>query len=495
MTKVRTRFSPSPTGFQHIGGLRTAFYAALVAKHHGGDFLLRIEDTDRERTVPGAVRFLLEELAWFGLLPDEGPSPEELAKIGEVWEGMPSLSGSVGPYIQSLRLPRYKEAAERLIASGHAYRCDCTSEMLERERLEQQARKELPGYSGYCRTRNVSADVPHVVRFKMPVKVSVVLEDAVKGRVAWDSVPMRDPVLLKSDGFPTYHLAVVVDDHEMGITHVMRGEEWLPSAPLHLMVYEALGWEPPKFAHLPVVMGPDGKKLSKRHGAVSSNVLREQGYLAEAVLNYVVLVGWSPGDGEEQEVFSREELIQRFTMERINNSNGVFDYSKLQWMNGVYIRNLSNEDFLNRVAPFMGDLQQHPRYSAFVKIAPLVKERVKVLTEVGPMVEFIFLDKFERDTSAFSAKGMTLELAQKILRDSLSKLKALPDFSHSKVDEVLRALAAELGLKVGNMLSVLRIAVMGKGVTPPLFESFEALGQDEVCRRIDETLQLVSAGG
>ncbi len=273
----------------------------------------------------------------------------------------------------------------------------------------------------------------------------------------------------------------------------MRGEEWLPSAPLHLMVYEALGWEPPKFAHLPVVMGPDGKKLSKRHGAVSSNNLREQGYLAEAVLNYVVLVGWSPGDGEEQEVFSREELINRFTMERINNSNGVFDYNKLQWMNGVYIRNLSNEDFVQRVNPFMGDLNKHPRYSAFLKIAPLVKERVKVLTEVRPMVEFIFLDKFDRDISAFSAKGMTIDLAKKILTDSLSLMKSIADFSHSRVDEALRGLASELSLKVGNMLSVLRIAVMGKGVTPPLFESFEALGQEEVCRRMQETLDLLGA--
>ena len=234
-----------------------------------------------------------------------GPSKEELEKVGEAAEGLPSIGGPCGPYIQSLRLPRYKEVAETLVETGFAYRCDCTPEMLERERNEQMARKELPGYSGYCRDRNVSADNPHVVRLKMPYKKTIVLNDAVKGRVVWDDASLRDTVLLKSDGFPTYHLAVVVDDHDMRISHVLRGDEWLASAPIHLLVYEALGWTPPVFAHLPVILGPSGKKLSKREGSVFTSIFREKGYLPEALLNYVSLIGWNPGEGETQEVFLR----------------------------------------------------------------------------------------------------------------------------------------------------------------------------------------------
>ena len=243
MREVRPRFAPSPTGFQHVGGFRTAFFCYLLAKRLGGKFILRVEDTDQERSVPGAVRYILEELKWFGLDLDEGPSKRELAAIGEDWEGAPDLGGEHGPYIQSLRLPRYREIAEELIAKGFAYRCDCTPEMLERERNEQMARRELPGYSGYCRTRNVPADKPHVIRFKMPQKRSISFVDAVRGKVQWDTIPLRDTVLLKSGGFPMYHLAVVVDDHDMGITHVLRGIEWLSSTPIHLLLYEALGWD------------------------------------------------------------------------------------------------------------------------------------------------------------------------------------------------------------------------------------------------------------
>lgn len=486
--EVRTRFAPSPTGFQHIGGLRTAFYAALVAKHHGGKFLLRIEDTDQERRVPGAIKFIFDELAWFDLLPDEAPSKDELSKVGETWENMPDIGGKLAPYVQSLRLPRYREIAKKLIDTGYAYRCDCTPEMLEKERNEQMARKETPGYSGYCRTRDVSAETKHVVRFKLPAKISVSLKDLVKGEVHWDSVPMRDPVLLKSDGFPTYHLAVVCDDHDMEITHVMRGDEWLPSAPLHVLLYEALKWETPDFAHLPVVLGKDGKKLSKRHGAVASNTLREEGYLAEAVINYVTLVGWSPGEGEEQEVFSREELIRRFTIEHVNNASAVFDDNKLLWMNGVYIRNLPTEEFIKRAIPFLNGKELHSRFSAFKLIAPLVQERVKTLKEILPMVEFLFADKLERNLDGLFTKGMTKELGLKILEIAKQRLLILDNYKHEKISFELKSIAEELGLKVGNMLSILRVAVMGKGVTPPLFESFEALGKDEVISRIEEMI-------
>lgn len=492
MKEVRTRFAPSPTGFQHIGGMRTAFFAYFLAKHYGGKFILRIEDTDQERRVPGAIRYILEEFEWFGTIPDEGPSPEELAQVGEAWPDGPKLGGPYGPYIQSLRLPRYKEAAEELIRLGVAYRCDCTSEMLERERNEQMARKELPGYSGYCRTRNVSKDVRHVVRFKMPHKRTLSYDDAVRGVVSWEQIPLRDTVLLKSDGFPTYHLAVVVDDHDMRITHVMRSEEWIPSTPIHLLLYEAFGWERPIFAHLPQVLGPDGKKLSKRHGATSSSSFREQGYLARALLNFVTLVGWSPGEGEEQELFSPGEIAERFTLDRINKAGGVFDYNKLNWMNGAYIRTMPDDEFIKLTVPLLeqaGLRVDMPRYKIIV---PFVKERVKLLNEVPAMVDFLFKDRIERDLPAMLKKEIDRPKAKDILERSLKRLEALPEFAVPAIEATLRELAEELGLKVGPVFVVLRIAVTGKTVTPPLFESVAALGRDVTLARIRETVALVS---
>ncbi len=491
--KVRTRFAPSPTGFQHIGGFRTAIYAWLLARHFDGKFLLRIEDTDQERRVPGAIKYVLESFKWLGIEIDEGPSEEELSKIGEPCQGL-GVGGTFGPYIQSLRLPRYREIAEELIKIGVAYRCDCTSEMLERERFEQMARKELPGYSGYCRTRDVPADKRHVVRFKMPHKVSIRVEDGVKGLVSWDSVPMRDPVLLKSDNFPTYHLAVVVDDHDMEISHVLRGDEWLSSLPLHVLLYDALGWEKPKFCHLPVVLGSDGKKLSKRHGATSLEVFKEQGYLSQALVNYTTLVGWSPGEGEEQEVFTREELIQRFSVDHINNASAVFDYNKLNWMNGIYLRNSSDSQFTEYCQPYFEKAGFAPSATAWAIIAPHVKERVRTLPEVPPMVEFLCRDQIHRDLPEMFQKGVDKPKAIEILRTAVGKLSALATFEPSAIEAALRALAEELGLKVGPVFVVLRIAVTGKKVTPPLFESFAALGKEKTLRRLEEaTIELQKA--
>jgi glutamyl-tRNA synthetase len=491
MTEVRTRFAPSPTGFQHVGGFRTAFYAYLLAKHFGGKFLLRVEDTDRERTVPGAIRFVIEELKWFGIELDEGPSREDLKALGEDWDGAPDIGGPVGPYIQSLRIPRYKEVAEQLVASGHAYRCDCTPEMLERERNEQMARKELPGYSGYCRTRNVAADKPHVIRFKMPTKRSVSFVDAIRGKVQWDTIPLRDTVLLKSDGFPTYHLAVVVDDHDMKITHALRGIEWLSSTPIHLLLYEALGWEPVTFAHLPVINGTDGRKLSKRHNATNSKELREQGYLAEAIMNFVTLIGWAPGEGSDQEVFTREELIQKFTLDGINESSGVFDPVKLQWMNGLYIRKLPVAEFIKRSQPFLEKEGVVVPADQFAALASHVQERVKTLTEVGSMVDFLMDKPLERQMDAMLGKGMDNEKARQVLTLSLERLGDLPEFSTEAIDQTLRGVATELGLKPGPAFVALRIAVTGKTITPPLFESFAVLGKDKVLSRIRETLELL----
>jgi glutamyl-tRNA synthetase len=491
MAEVRTRFAPSPTGFQHLGGFRTAFYAWLLAKKHGGKFLLRVEDTDRERTVPGAIRYIIEELKWFGIEIDEGPSRADLAAVGELWDGAPEIGGPCGPYIQSLRLPRYHEVAEELVAKGVAYRCDCTPEMLERERNEQMARKEQPGYSGYCRTRNVSKDVPHVVRFKIPQKRSVSFVDAIRGRVTWDSIPLRDTVLLKSDGFPTYHLAAMVDDHDMKITHALRGVEWLSSTPVHLLLYEALGWEPVTFGHLPVINGPDGKKLSKRFGAAKSSELREQGYLADAILNFVTLIGWAPGEGSDQEVFTREELIQKFSLEGINQASGVFDPTKLLWMNGLYMRQLPLEKFIELSLPVLETAQVAVSEELYRAIAPHVQERVKTLVEIPPMVDFLSDAPLQRQMDAMFQKGMDAQKAKEVLSLAAQKLEGLSEFTVEAIDASLRSVASELGLKPGPAFVALRIAVTGKTITPPLFESFAVLGRDKVLSRIRETLDLI----
>jgi len=490
MKEVRTRFAPSPTGSLHIGGFRTALYAWLYARHFGGKFILRIEDTDQVRKVDGAVKYILDFFDWFDVEIDEGPSADELKKVGEWWPEAPNLGGASGPYIQSNRLPRYVEVAEELVAKGAAYRCDCTSEMLERERLEQMARKETTGYSGYCRTRNVSKDVRHVVRLKMPHKVVLSMEDAVKGRVSWDGVPLRDTVLLKSDGFPTYHLAVVVDDHDMKVTHVLRADEWLPSSPIHLMLYEALGWEKPIFGHLPNVMGADGKKLSKRHGSTSLESFREQGYLPEALLNYCVLVGWSPGEGDEQEVFTRDELIKKFSLDHVNRASAVFDYNKLLWMNGIYMRNLTVEDFTRRCLPLIEGAGLKIRQDRWNIIAPFVQERARTLVEVPPMVEFLFVDNIQRDIAAMFGKDIDANRAREILTEAHTRLSSC-DFVDKNIEATLRAQAEAMGLKPGPMFGVIRIAVTGKKITPPLFESMAALGKEDSLKRILEAKELV----
>ncbi len=491
MKEVRTRFAPSPTGQLHVGSVRTTIFAWLLARHFGGKFLLRIEDTDQERLVPGAIRDIISDIKWFGMEIDEGPSRAELEKLGESWDGAPDIGGPCGPYIQSLRLPRYKEVAEELISKGFAYRCDCTPEMLERERNEQMARKEQPGYSGYCRDRKVGADSKHVIRFRIPNQRTLQFKDAVKGLITWEGLSLRDTVLLKSDGFPTYHLAVVADDHDMNISHVMRGEEWLATAPVHILLYEALGWEMPVFAHLPSVMGNDGKKLSKRHGSTFVAAFRDDGYLPEALMNFLTLVGWSPGDGEEQEIFTVEELIKRFSLERVHAAGGIFDYAKLGWMNGMYIKNLPDDEFIKRSTPFIEKAGLKINPERFKAIAAPVKERVKLLTEVPSMIEFLFVDKIERDIPAMYQKGIDAPKAREILLAAQSKLEAVSAFNHQELEAALRPLEQQFGIKLGPLFGVIRIAVTGKKITPPLFESLAALGREETMRRIAETIQIL----
>ncbi len=494
MNEVRTRFAPSPTGWLHIGGVRTALFEILFAHHHGGEAILRIDDTDQDRLVPDAISGLIEDLSWVGLHFDEGPSNEEIPLDANGRASGMGIGGPFQPYTQSLRLHRYREIAEQLIGLGCAYRCDCTPERLQEERAEQAARKDPLGYSGFCRDRHVSSQVPHVVRFKIPQDRSMVLADAVKGDVRWDPIILRDPVLLKSDGFPTYHLATVADDHDMRISHVLRADEWLSTAPLHLLLYETLGWDAPVFAHLPPVLGTDGKKLSKRHGATFLRTFREAGYLPEAILNFMALIGWSPGDGEEEEIFSLAELTRRFTLERVNNAGGVFSYEKLKWMNGVYIRSLSAPDLQARLRPFLISANLPIDEDKLGRIIPHIQPRLELLPDAVPLVAFLFTDRIERDMSAMLKKGMDAGTASAICTKAAEQLASLPAFDAASIEAALRRVAEESGAKSGPVFAVVRIAVTGKTVTPPLFESIFALGRQQSVHRLNETVDILKIG-
>ena len=483
MTTVRTRFAPSPTGFLHVGGVRTNFFAWLQAKKHGGTFILRIEDTDRNRLVPGAIQAIVEDLEWLGLSVDEGPSSEELKLCDPSWESASGFSGDCGPYVQSQRTARYREVAEQLLELGVAYRDKRTAEELEKEK-ESIASSDAAAWDA-ARDQEVDPSEEHVIRLKIPRGRKLVLNDAVKGEIVWDEIPLRDPVLLKSDGFPTYHLAVVVDDHDMQVSHIMRGDEWISTAPIHVLLYEALGWEMPVFCHLPPVLGEDGKKLSKRHGSTQLRAFREAGYLPEALLNFLVLLGWSSGD--DQEIFTLDEMIEKFSLERVNRAGAIFSYEKLDWMNGTYIRGLSVEDFANRLEPFFtqAGLTINDR-DALMAILPLVQERTKLLTDVAPQIEFLFVDTLERDMDAMLSKKVNAETAKKILEACAEALESVDDFRKDSLEATVKPLAEKLDLKVGSIFITLRIAVTGKKATPPLFESIEVLGKERCLARIRE---------
>ena len=489
----RFRFAPSPTGFIHIGNLRGGLFAYLAARHYNGKLLLRIEDTDQERLVKGAIQNLVNVLDALGIDFDEGPSHDDLKKVGEYWEGAPVYKNVCGPYIQSLRKDIYKEYAEKLVEMGAAYRCDCSKERLEEERKERESKGIIGGgYSGYCRDRNVPKDVPHVIRLRMPKDVNFEIQDGVKGKLTWHEVPLADPVLLKSDGFPTYHLAVVVDDHLMGITHVFRGDEWIATTPIHLQLYKAFGWEAPIFCHLPLVLGKDKKKLSKRHGATYAQTFLDDGYLPEALINYISLVGWSSGD--DKEIFTKEELIEKFTIERINNASGIFDFDKLLWVNGMHIRSLELQDYISRVRPFIEKAGLNFDEDKFRIVAKDVQERTKILSDVPDRVDFLFQDEIKRDIPSMFKKGIDKEKAILVLDTAKTFFENEENFSienSKKLEEDIYAKFQELGFHMGGSFGVLRIAVTGKAVTPPLIDSIIALGKAETIKRINEARQEV----
>jgi len=482
---VRVRFAPSPTGYPHVGNIRTAMFNWLLARHTGGKLILRIEDTDVARRVKGAVEAIMEGLRWLGLDWDEGPD----------------VGGDYGPYFQSQRLELYKAAAEKLVGQGNAYYCYCSPERLEELRAGQVKRKEPPGYDRLCRdltrdecARKEAEGVRPVVRFKTPLDGQTSYEDVIWGNVVVDNSTLDDFVLLKSDGYPTYHLASVVDDHAMKISHVIRAEEWISSTPRHLLLYKALKLEPPRFVHHPMILGPDRAKLSKRHGAVSILDYRDMGYLPQTMFNFLSLIGWSLDD--KTEIMSRQELIDNFSLERIGKTGAIFNREKLDWMNGVYIRGLTADEFFEAVQPYlMEDLDAGKAVIAdeeYVRaVLPLVQERAKTLLEVAELTRFFFVDRLDYDASLLIGKNMDAAATVKALKAAQSRLEPLSAFDTDSLEAVLRPLAPELGLKTGQLFSVLRVAVTGRAAAPPLFDTMAVLGKDRCMKRIEAALKML----
>jgi glutamyl-tRNA synthetase len=460
-----------------VGNIRTALFNWLFARHANGVFMLRIEDTDQARKVEGAVEIIIDSLKWLGMDFDEGP------------------------VFQSDRLDMYKKYADQLVSEGKAYCCFCSSERLENMRKDQIARKLPPGYDRRCRDLTAEqvkeARVPGiepVVRFKSPLQGQTAIIDLIRGEVVFDNSTLDDFVLLKSDGYPTYHLANIIDDHFMNISHVMRAEEWLSSTPRHLLLYRAFGWQPPQFAHLPMILGPDKSKLSKRHGATAINEYRDKGYLPEAMINFLTLLGWSLDD--KTEIMTRDEIIKNFSIERVSKTAAVFNMDKLEWMNGVYIRNLAPEEFAARCLPFIErDLSpeiHRPIDTDYLKqIAPLVQERAKTLGEVPQLIDFFFADKLEYDSAPLLGK-LDKDQTLTILQKSIAVLENVKDWKTEPMETVVRPLAEEVGLKAGPFFGVLRVAVTGRTASPPLFQTMEVLGRDRCFSRLRDALNKLS---
>ncbi len=483
---VRVRMAPSPTGYFHLGSARTALFNWLYARHTGGKFILRIEDTDRTRYVPDSLQDIVDSLAWLGLDYDEGPG----------------VGGDYGPYFQSERLPIYHQWAERLIADGLAYRCYCSEARLDALRQEQMARKaDAIGYDRHCRylttaqrAEREAAGAPAVVRFAMPTEGQTSFVDVLRKIKPFDNDKVRDPILVKSDGFPTYHFANVIDDHLMAITHILRGDEWLSSVPLHVNLYRALGWQMPIFAHLPLILDPSGVgKLSKRKKRVEGDEelltyireYRDAGYLPEAMFNFLAGMGWAYS--ADADLFTREQAIAKFDIHDINPAAGALPMSKLDWMNGHYIRQLAPADLVARLAPFWSEeagiplaaLQAHP---ALPIVVPLIQERIKTLADGWELVDFAFVDEISYDPAMLIAKGLTAAQSLAALEALRQALAELP-FEEAALDPALRGLAAALGLKVGQLFGILRVATTGKTVAPPLFGSLIALGHARTLAR------------
>jgi glutamyl-tRNA synthetase len=467
--EVRSRFAPAPSGSLHVGNARTALFSWLYARHHGGKFVLRVEDTDTSRVTEEAFRNVLEDLRWLGLDWDEGPE----------------VGGPQGPYRQSERLPIYAETAGRLVADGHAYRCYCTEAELEERRAGALARGEPPGYDGRCRALTESERAafeaegrPFTVRFRMPEREWLV-EDLVKGEVRFAPGQLRDFVIVRSDGSPVFLLAVAVDDLLMGITHVVRGDDLLASAPRNAAVIEALGGAPPAYAHLPQVLGPDGKPLSKRHGSTSVDAFREQGFLPEALVNYLALLGWSKDD--RTTFLSREELVESFDLSRVASNPAVFDTEKLTWMNTHYIQGLDDDELAARCLRFLAAAGLSPEPLLLRRAMPLVKERMRTLVESVELLRFLFSDDVEPNEKA---AAIIARAPEGYLKKAADVLDTLEPWDHEHLQAALDALAAEAGLNRTKGWQPVRAAATGSNVSPPLPESLELLGRERTLTRL-----------
>jgi glutamyl-tRNA synthetase len=483
-TTVRVRFAPSPTGFLHVGGLRTALYNYLFARRQGGVFVLRIEDTDRSRYVEGAVESLISTLAWAGLAFDEGPQK----------------GGPFGPYVQSERLGLYREHVDRLIGNGNAYRCFCTPDRLEQMRKEQDRLKLPPKYDRRCLAlepsaieANLAQGIPNVVRMKVPDGGTITFQDMIRGGVEFASDRVDDQVLLKSDGYPTYHLANVVDDHLMEITHVIRGEEWLSSTPKHVLLYEFFGWERPAFAHLPLLLNADRSKLSKRQGDVAVEEYREKGYLPAALVNFVAFLGWNPGD--ERELFSLDDLVRDFSLDRVGKSGAIFNVEKLDWLNAQHLRRMSDREVLTLLKELLsrsgpGEMEFEDGY--LLRVIQAMRERIIFVRDFVDKSPYFFRAPQSYDEAA-AKKRWTKETPAR-LEALAEEFSRLDNPRSAEFESALRNVAASLGVPDGDLIHALRLAVSGVGGGPGVFEIVDILGRDESIRRIRSAGERIRTG-
>lgn len=472
--EVRTRFAPSPTGFMHVGNLRTALYEYLVAKSQGGKFILRIEDTDQERIVEGAVDVIYDTLKTAGLTHDEGPD----------------VGGDYGPYVQSERKDMYLPYAEQLIKEGKAYRCFCTKERLEKIQSETVG----GGYDRHCRDlpqeeidRLLAQGVPYVIRQKMPITGKTTFVDAVFGEITVDNEELQDQILIKADGYPTYNFANVIDDHTMGITHVLRGSEYLSSTPKYNLLYEAFSWEIPTYIHLPLINGKDAdgnvSKLSKRHGSTGFYDLINEGYLPQAIINYIALLGWCPKDNTE--IFTLDELTKVFDISGISKSPAVFDYDKLEWFNGEYVKAMSEDEFVEVAKPYfekaLGDLDID-----YKKLAGILQQRTTKLTDIEEKIDFFKeLPDYDKELFVNKKSKTNFENAPIMLKAVFDELSALPSWDHDSIHDALISLAEKLEVKNGTVMWPARISVAGKTVTPGgAVEILDILGREESLNRM-----------
>jgi glutamyl-tRNA synthetase len=485
---IRVRMAPSPTGRFHLGSARTALYNYLFARKTGGKFILRIEDTDRKRFVPGAEDEIIQSLDWLGIPPDESPL----------------RGGDFGPYRQTERREIYHKYTWELVEKGSAFPCFCTPEKLEAVRKEHLARKENPRYDGTCRlllpaeaVRRIDAGEKYVVRIKVPREGSTTAVDLLRGPITVDHTALDDFVLLKSDGLPTYHMAAMIDDHLMEITHVIRGSEWLSTFPLHVNIIRAFGWDEPTWVHLSVFLKPGGKgKMSKREAAeaikdghsIFIGDLRNLGYTPEGVLNWIVLMGWGVA---EDDVMSLDEMIKRFSIDNLTPSPAAINFQKLDHFNGTHIRLLTNEDLSARIVPYFTGAGLEVRNDALLRITPLIRERLVTLDDCLAFAAFFFKETVQPNPAELIAKGLDAKQSAEIARKTHEILSALPDLSHQTAESPMRTYVESAGLNANQVFGILRVAVTGQKVSPPLFESMEIIGREKVLARLHDAIRVL----